>query len=807
MPNILHAYWESDRHGLIVLANDWHDGKSKPPLFFSPPIRPLEKLEAADILIFARLAGYYARQERFFFCLFADDHPELNHSSDPILVAGDFNNWNPLEEINRWRLRPTLIFGKKAYTLKVPPELASTATAFKFITRSGNWIEVPPSAPNLSQNGPFLNHQIHPSRTGKNVFWFHMPADHQAIGNEEIIWKDGDATERHLLPPTPTFLNIGTQARLGSWIENGQTFFRLFAPRARAVFLDIFRQPDESDLVTHSLQNTPEGVWEIVLAGDFRGAYYYYRVDGANIEASSAFNKDFRILDPWSLAVVSHTGPSIVVDAADFPAPKVPFTPPRWDDLFIVEAHVRDVCARHPAPLSEKERLGFSGLEKIIRQPRSYFKELGVNAIELQPIQEFDNRTPEEYHWGYMPVNYFAPASAYASDPSRASQISELQSLVAACHEAGLAVILDVVYNHVGEPNNLLFIDKYYFFEVNAHHDLLNWSGCGNDLRTDTPVGRRLVIESLIHLVRMFDVDGFRFDLADLVGKPTLVEIERALKAVKPAIILISEPWSFRGHIAPALRDTGYASWNDGFRNFITEYVHGGSNRDAAAYFLSGSPADFATWPAQTVNYAESHDDLCWLDRITENADQNGAAPTPADRRRTHLKMAWLCASLGMPMISAGQDGLRTKHGVNNTYQRGDLNAIDYERRLYYAGTANYFARWIRFRLSPAGSLLRPGEFHSGYLSFSGPDGLPAIAALYNADGSHGDKRLLFAINPTLESCRMPLPAGATEHSWVQIADHERVDPGGLSLATLPIQENSIHMPALTCGLWALKIQ
>ena len=123
-------------------------------------------------------------------------------------------------------------------------------------------------------------------------------------------------------------------------------------------------------------------------------------------------------------------------------------------------------------------------------------------------------------------------------------------------------------------------------------------------------------------------------------------------------------------------------------------------------YFLSGSPAS-SRFAAQTINYTESHDDNCWIDRITERAENNGSKPTSLDRRRTHLMAAILFTALGVPMIAEGQDFMRSKLGISNTYQLGDLNALDYDRRLIYSGTHAYFRDWIRFRLSESGRALR----------------------------------------------------------------------------------------------------
>src|SRR5207248_6214987 len=185
-------------------------------------------------------------------------------------------------------------------------------------------------------------------------------------------------------------------------------------------------------------------------------------------------------------------------------------------------------------------------------------------------------------------------------------------------------------------------------------------------------MARRLIVDSCLHYLETFGVDGFRFDLAELLGVDVLRDVEAALKRAKPDVILIAEPWSFRGHIAGALRDTGWASWNDGYRKFLREYLRANGPAERMEYFLRGSPWYFAKWPAQTINYTEAHDDRTWIDDITEHADFNGFAPTSNDRQRTHLMAALLFMSLGVPMLAAGQDFLRSKGGANNTYQRGD---------------------------------------------------------------------------------------------------------------------------------------
>jgi 1,4-alpha-glucan branching enzyme len=565
----------------------------------------------------------------------------------------------------------------------------------------------------------------------------------------------------------------------------------------------FFKHLDAPEPTVLALSRLEDGVWEARHGCDLHGWYYYYSVASRSRGPTALFNKDFRVLDPYAIAAVGPGGPGIIWDHGRIKPPAQRFDPAPWHDLVILEAHIRDLISRTPMELDDEERRGFKGLRKWLDGQGCYLKSLGINAIELQPIQEFGDRYDKDfYHWGYMPTNFFAPESSYAQVPGYGSQIEEFQELVAAFHRHGIAVFLDVVYNHVGEPNHLLHIDKEYYFLLDAEGSLTNWSGCGNDLRCDTPMGRRLIIDSLTHLVETYDVDGFRFDLAELIGTEVLRQIEAALKRVKPSIVLIAEPWSFRGHIALELKTSGFASWNDGYRNFLRDYVLGQGNQEGLRYFMNASLDHLSAWPAQTVNYVESHDDLCWIDKITENPDHQGLYPTPNDRRRTHLMVAILMCSLGIPMLAAGQDLLRTKQGIHDSYRAGDINAIDYHRLLEYSGSHEYFRRWIRFRLSERGRPFRlgsrPGD---GYLRFFGVEHGSALAALFNADYSQGSRRLLFAVNPHHQGVHIWVGDLGLAH-WKQLADHERFDASGLGCARLPCSHERLELPPISCGLW-----
>jgi pullulanase/glycogen debranching enzyme len=801
-PTIAQAWLETPDTGVIELTRDWF-GKAPPPVFLGTPPRPFKSLKPLPGLNFARESGFFVNnRHELWFMLDPERYHWLDTNNLSVYVGGDFNGWAQAVGRPEWRMEPHDLGGHMVYVLrKQADSFLASRPRFKFVTAQQQWLDVPPTAPNAVRDDQGnCNHAIDPDRTGRHRFGFQTVAPLDLSENHVLSWSDAAGDHKVPLRPDGYFFRIRSDLRLGAAVEGDETVFRVFAPRARRVRLKLQERLDRpEDAACFPMQRLRDGVWELRLDRELHGWYYWYMVEGP-ANAFGHFDRNFPLLDPYAKAAVGRNGPGIILADTAFPRPE-PFRTPQWQDLVIVEAHVRDLVAHAPMPLDPKERLGFAGLAKWVEHPDFYLKRLGVNAVELQPIQEFDNRTHDEYHWGYMPVNWFAPASAYGSDPAHATQVAEFRELVAAFHRQGIAVILDVVYNHQGDPSTLLFIDKHYYFDDGGDGSLTNWSGCGNDYRASSEMALRLIIDSCAHLIRAFGVDGFRFDLAELIGLEPLKRIETALKKVKTDVILIAEPWSFRGHLAGPLADTGWASWNDGYRRFLPSYVRGEGSREGFEYFLKGSPWYFAKWPAQTVNYTESHDDRTWLDVITENGDGSGHLPTANDRRRTHLMAAVLMSSVGIPMLSAGQDFLRSKHGVNNTYQRGDLNALEYRRIFRFPTSHRYFADWIRFRMSERGRLLRqfsrPSE---GFFQLRFAEHSSAAAVVYNADQSQGREMLMVAFNPHMHDVVIALPDLPKGH-WRQLADHEHFFRGDLWEPTQTL-DGELFLPSLGCGLW-----
>lgn len=807
---IAKAFLTSLNEGIVELLYDWKASRL-------PPIRMAGKL-FGHMTLHPLPASDYAFESHYFvdqngdvvFVFDPEEYPAIDYETTKVYVAGSFNGWQHAVGDEFWCLRFEILMGKRVLVFRCPLDKldCQDGCRFKFVTENHHWLAVGVESPNVEADadGNF-NYTFSPRLTGRHRFGFLLRKPVDLSENNFLVYKARNETQRVYLSPGPFFFDMKSDKPLGAIPQGGATIFRLFAPRAKWVKVGYFKdlaRPKDAEWVL--MRKDADFVWEAQINQNLEGYYYWFRLDGPP-SPYSMFDANMDILDPYAKATVSRHGPGIIVDDSQYEGFEHPdFRAPQWQDLIILEAHVQDLVAKLPeARGGNGSPRGFKELSDFALSDDFYPKQLGVNAIELQPIQENDSRSRDEYHWGYMTANFFSPASSYASNPEHGSQIREFRDLVSNLRKQGFAVILDVVYNHVGEPAHLMCIDKLYYFHLAADGSLTNWSGCGNDLRCDAPMAKRIIIESLKRLVEFYGVDGFRFDLADLIGKDVLQEIEYELKSIRPDIILIAEPWSFRGHIGMELRDTGYASWNDGYREFVRHYICGEGGRETLEYFLKGSPVYYASWPAQTVNYLESHDDRVWIDMITENKDGNGFSPTANDIRRTRMMIGVLMMSVGIPMIHAGMDFMASKQGERNTYQRGDLNALDYRRILDYSSVSTYFREWIAFRQSEKGSILRQfSRVDEDFYYFIHPPHSNSLVCVYNASGAYGSQRLLFAINPETHAV-ITMLGHWVSYEWTQVANHERF----LSDDSNAIENrvsHELYLSPLSIGLWISQV-
>jgi pullulanase/glycogen debranching enzyme len=522
-----------------------------------------------------------------------------------------------------------------------------------------------------------------------------------------------------------------------------------------------------------------------VVDADLSNCAYLLNVDGR------------RMADPWARKMAHvHPSPpvSLVTPTVELMALNDGFKTPAVEDCVILEVHLKDLFGL----IGSSIKPNFKNTAEWIRQNGDYFKSLGVNAVELLPCTEYERGEVTEYQWGYMPISAFAPATAYSSDDTGINSITEFQDLVRAFHEVGIAVIMDLVLNHFGSPNSLLEIDQSYYFRTDAQGKLSNWSGCGNDVRAEAPMFGRLVLSSLQHWTAVLGVDGVRLDLAELLGTPLLQEIEEEFRINHPEKILIAEPWSFRGHLARDLDHTTWTCWDDAFREFLPAYVRGHAQSSDLLHQIAA--CDFR--PSARLRYAQSHDDMAWIDRITECPKSDAHNPLPADILRTRMMHLILLTSAGVPMLSAGQDFLLSKRGVSNTWQRADLNSLDARRLKRFHSEHEWVAQLIKFRLSSAGAVLRPREAVSpGWMKVTQLDAEESFVAVLNADGLLGPVKVMIACNPHPFEVQLALPM---ELHWWPVVVSPRLD---CKLAPCPmpkIDHGVLTLPPLGCGLWVV---
>lgn len=728
--------WEGNYpNGLVFLEKDWQQDRLPKDLVEEAGLLGADFVQLSPWER-AKLGGYCKRGDRIVFVLEPSRFPALKPNHEKIFLVGDFNDWENALGNERWAL--TYEQDCLCLTMQWTEFSKMGNFQFKFITASQMWIEP-------TFGFPFVE------KSPIGAYNFHFDSDR--TGNDVFRFKIANAKDTQSTQIWSEFRPIGD---FGYSRDNQQAKFRLFAPRAEKVDLLVYQDPhDEAEINRLTMSKNQDGSW--TFEGPLNEKYYRFSVFHNSLEKGSNLLEK-KILDPYAKATVGRNGPGVAITPT-IPVPSENrWTPPPMKDLVIMEAHVRDLLAHAPIDLSRDERMQFRGLTKWLQSEDCYLRTLGINAVELQPVLEFDARSREEYHWGYMPVNFFSPASSYASCPESGSVIQEFGALVNAFHNAGIAVILDVVYNHVGIPAHLLNLDRSLYFRTDEYGRLQNHSGCGNDLKCEAEPVRKLVMDSLIYLVKTFDVDGFRFDLGELMEMELLSEIERELKTIKPGICLIAEPWSFRGRLPPEISRTSYALWSDRCRENILHSVKGEGHKSDIIALLQGTLDGENQFPWQSVNYLESHDDYTLVDRLLQPDEDGVVRITQKAVRQVRLAMALILLSPGIPMISAGQDLMRNKKGNRNTYLRGDLNEIDYSKSEEFADLTSDLKALIDFRLSDKACFLRPKSRQEWQYDVMPMGGLNTLCLGIFEHG--GEQSFLLYFNLSEEGIDLRVPQG-----------------------------------------------
>ncbi len=548
----------------------------------------------------------------------------------------------------------------------------------------------------------------------------------------------------------------GSPAAHGAIWDGKGTNFTLFSAGATKVELCLFDSHGEREAERIALPEYTDQIWHGYVPDVHPSAVYGFRVHGPYEPAAGhRFNPNKLLLDPyarahigtlrWSPECFGYTIGSADEDLSFDERDSAPFMPkcvvvdpnfdwrgqPRtgfvpWDQTIIYEAHVRGFTRRHPAvPPGQRGTYAGLGVPAVI----DYVKALGVTAIELLPIHTFidDNQLLERglcNYWGYNSIGFFAPDPRYASEPEQS--LREFKEMVARFHDAGLEVILDVVYNHTAEGNErgptLSFrgIDNasYYRLAPDARY-YINDTGTGNTLNLSHPAVIMMVVDSLRYWVNELHVDGFRFDLGTILARePSGFDNESGfLKVcsqdpVLRSVKLIAEPWDCGpGGYQVGGFPPGWAEWNDRYRDTLRDFWRGSASVAQLAPRLCASGDVFnrlGRRPSASVNFITAHDGFTLHDLVSYNHKKNEAngegngdgtndnrslnygVEGPTDnpevsairQRQMRNMLASLLLSQGTPMLLAGDESGRSQGGNNNSYcQDNEISWLEWELR------------------------------------------------------------------------------------------------------------------------------
>jgi len=570
-----------------------------------------------------------------------------------------------------------------------------------------------------------------------------------------------------------------------------ETEFRLFAPSDAECYVVVGTDSIAMTLGTDS-------IWRATAQGDRKGDTYQFLVNGE--PSPGVFAK----------AVTVNGEKGVVVDLRDS-------DPEGWEsdrpvrrlpqDIVVYEMHHRDFSVSQPSTRYPGKFLALTEPWAI-----SHLTDLGVNAVHVLPSYDYgsvdETRLDEpQYNWGYDPVNYNVPEGGYSTDPfDPLCRIREFKQMVQSLHRAGIAVILDVVYNHTYDIGHSNFQRTYpdYYYRKTAGGEYSNGSGCGNETASEKPMMRRFMVESVKYWVNEYHIDGFRFDLMGCHDIETMNEIRRTLDSIDPKIFVYGEGWSagacalpaeqlgikanisqmpriaaFSDELRDALRgpfsdDTkmgwlGRASYDDceadmgGLQTSIKYGIAGCVAHPQVDQSLVNYAKDaWAAEPTQSIVYVSCHDDMCLTDRLRASI-QALSSPTGDESliRLDLLAQTAVFTSQGVPFMLSGEELLRTKHGVHNSYESPDsINQLDWSNKERYPEVFAYYKGLIALRRHHPAFRLGSADLVRRHLEFLPSD--DTVVAFRLKDNAGGDawRDIIVVLNPAVTASAVTIPDG-----------------------------------------------
>ena len=658
----------------------------------------------------------------------------------------------------------------------------------------------------------------------------------------------------------PFSTSRGSALPIGCTILSKGINFSIFARHAQGVTLVIdlpetTKTPrQQEEIALHPEVNRTGDLWHILLKTDRDDLRYGYRIKGPMSKETNGlvYDEQILLLDPvshihtpraWGEKPSEPDRPRCEIIKHDFDwQDDQPLNIPLARSI-IYELHVRGFT-RHPS-----SKVAHPGTYRGLIEKIPYLQELGITAVELMPVTEFDENDnvfrdpvsgkPLKNFWGYNPVSFFALKSGYAADKAR--HINEFKALVLALHQAGIEVILDMVFNHTGEgkydgvTSSFRGIDnRIYYLLDHDTHEYLNFSGCGNTMNCNHPVVRELIRDALRYWVMEMHIDGFRFDLASILGRdtsgqllanPPMIEMiaeDPVLRDTK----IIAEAWDAAGlyQVGTFSTDARWAEWNGMFRDDVRAFMAGLDDTVGnLATRIAGSADLYQSslrHPFNSINFLTSHDGFTLSDLVSFNEkhnEGNGEENRDGDNhniswnsgaegltrckaiqdlrlRRMRSMILIMLFSQGVPMINSGDEFAHSKKGNNNSWcQDNNVNWLNWDLAEKNNGLLHFFKQCIRLRkdhsifhrtsfFSEAGDISCPGG-HSEIIWQSLTPGRQDWSAdchtlAFLLSGSRTDKdqinHFFIMLNGDREEGAVftlpPVPGNST-HGWHQIID------------------------------------
>ena len=587
--------------------------------------------------------------------------------------------------------------------------------------------------------------------------------------------------------------------------------FKLNAPsKAKSVKVNIYKEGIGGSVVkTVKMKRNGTDQWTADIPGDLKGLFYTFQMQTgkkAMQETPGVFAK----------AVAVNGRRAAIVDMGET-------NPEGWDndrrpltkspvDLVIYEMHHRDFSISPTSGLKNK------GKFLALTEPKAvyYLKNLGVNAVHLLPSFDYasvDESKPDvpQYNWGYDPLNYNVPEGSYSTDAScPVARIREFKQMVQALHKAGIRVILDVVYNHTFniEESNFNLTYPGYYFRTTADGKISDGSGCGNETASEKPLMRQFMIESVLYWAKEYHIDGFRFDLMGIHDIETMNLIRKALDEVDPNIYMYGEGWSAGTCAYPVEKlamkaNTRQLDRIGAFCDDMRDAIRGPFNDDHKAAFLGAIPgneesirfgiagcidhpqidmskvnyskAPWANSPAQMISYISCHDDMCVVDRLKASIP---GITTDELIRLDLLGQTMVFTSQGVPFIYAGEEVLRDKKGVHNSFKSPDyINAIDWTNKDRYPQVFDYYRGLMELRRNHPAFRMADASMVRQHLEFIPTSDCTICFRL--KDNANGDswQDIIVILNASKKAQKVAIPEGC----WTSVCEGGIINLAGIA--------------------------